>query len=102
MFTPYYLPIMKNQLPRNLYSVVLFVGLVLCTGCFRKKLITPFSCTTDALKVTEAATKYVNDPSKANCEAYKKTVIDFVKSCPTYYTGATRKELDDFAAEPCD
>ena len=93
---------MKNQFNRKVYSLLLFLGLALCTGCFRKTVITPLSCTTDALKVTESATKYLNEPSKANCEAYKKNVIDFLKSCPTYYTGATRQDLDDFAAQPCD
>lgn len=61
----------------------------------------PGNCAANADKVSAAATKFGNDPTKANCEAYKNSVSDFVKSCPTYYTGATKKALEDFMAEPC-
>ena len=86
----------------TLASWVVFLSLVLLTGCIRKTVISPLGCVGNAEKVTESAAKYVNDPSKANCEAYKKTIVDFFKSCPTFYTGVTKKDLDDFVAEPCD
>ena len=59
-------------------------------------------CDDDAKKVTAAATAFSADPSnKAKCQAYANALSDFFKSCPTYYTGTTKKDLEDFVANSC-
>ncbi|WP_146202247.1 hypothetical protein [Dyadobacter jejuensis] len=64
--------------------------------------LNPLNCSTNAEKVTAAVTTFSQNPTNANCEKYKEAVRDFYKSCSTFYTGATKKDLDDFLAEPCD
>lgn len=59
-------------------------------------------CDNDAKKVTDAATAYSSDPAnKAKCQAYANALSDFFKSCPTYYTGTTKKDLENFVANAC-
>lgn len=80
-------------------SVCLVTGLTM--GCKKDALSNPVNCSNDAEKVTNAAIAYGNSPTKANCEAYKKTISDLYKSCATFYSGAYKEALDDFMAEPC-
>lgn len=77
------------------------VGVGLTLSCKKDALTNPANCSKDAEKVTNAAIAYGNSQTKANCEAYKKTVSDFYKSCATFYSGAYKEALDDFMAEPC-
>ncbi len=93
--------ILSKQM-KNLIVSVFYVGLILGMSCKGKSPVSPLSCGTNAQKVTDAAVAYSQNPGKAACEAYKKEVIAFIKSCPTFYTGTTKQDLEDFANEPCD
>ncbi len=78
------------------------LAIVLTVGCSKKDTSpTPQNCASNSQKVIDAATVYGSNPIKANCEAYKNTVRDFYKSCQTFYTGTSKKDLDEFLAEPC-
>lgn len=91
---------MKKTIQKiSILSICLGMGLVL--SCKKNVLTNPVNCSNDAEKVTNAAIAYGNNPTKANCEAYKKTINDLYKSCATFYTGASKQALDDFMDEPC-
>lgn len=84
-----------------MFSAYLSIALVM--GCSKKDTApTPQNCATNATKVTEVASAYATNPTKAGCEAYKVAVRDFYKSCQSFYTGTQKKDLDEFLAEPCD
>ncbi len=60
------------------------------------------NCTNNAEKLTTIGQTWASDPTnEAKCKAYKEAVKDFYKSCATFYSGAYKKQLDDFLAEPC-
>jgi hypothetical protein len=55
--------------------------------------------------IVAAATKYVNDPSKANCLAYKKSLEDYldkVDGCPGVTAALIQESRDDLKALTCD
>ena len=87
---------------KTLISSVFYFALVFGMSCKGKDRVDPLNCGANAQKVTDAALAYAQNPGKAACEAYKKEVIAFIKSCPTFYTGVHKQELEDFANEPCD
>lgn len=75
------------------------VGIAL--SCSKSNPVVATSCEKNAEKVSNAATAYVSNPTdKTKCEAYKTAVSDFFKSCPSYYSGATKDALDDFMKSP--
>ena len=83
-----------------MFSAYLSIAIVM--GCSKKDTApTPQNCSANASKVTEVATVFAKNPTKANCEAYKVAVRDFYKSCANFYTAADKKGLDEFLAEPC-
>ena len=87
---------------RTIVTAGAYCAVTLCLSCGDKdKSPSPANCGNDAQKVTDAAMLWAQNDSKTNCEAYKNAVRDFYKSCSAYYTGAAKKELDDFLAEPC-
>lgn len=90
-----------QKLFRNSISYAAFCALALSMSCGKDKTPSPMNCGNNAEKVTTAATTFSQSPTKANCQAYKNAVSDFYKSCATFYTGATKKDLDDFMAEDC-
>jgi hypothetical protein len=94
---------MQNIL-KKIVTAGTFFAVTLSLSCGDKdKSPSPVNCGNNAEKVTAAAQVWASDPTKtASCEAYKDAVRDFYKSCNTYYTGAAKKALDDFLAEPCD
>ena len=87
---------------KTLVISVFYAGLILGMGCKNKGPLNPVNCGVNAQKVLDAGQRLGEDPSIANCEAYKKEVVAFIKSCPTFYTGVQKKELEDFANEPCE
>lgn len=87
---------------KKILKVTVPVALALVLGCSKKDTApSPQNCANNSQKVIDAATVYGSNAIKANCEAYKNTVRDFYKSCQTFYTGASKKDLDEFLAEPC-
>ncbi|GAA4437679.1 hypothetical protein GCM10023091_17230 [Ravibacter arvi] len=86
----------KNVIVAAVALTALFVG------CKDKSNPNPLNCGANAEKVTKAAVAFGNEPSVANCEAYKKEVVAFIKSCPTFYSGVTKQELEEIANMPCD
>src|SRR5690606_4599169 len=61
----------------------------------------PMACTNNAEKVSNAAAVLSADPTEANCIAYKNAIRDFLKSCPNFYTGANKAEIEAALDEPC-
>ncbi len=89
--------VIKSGVMLSSYGALFFL-----LNCGKKDTApTPANCSLNAGKVTEAATTYGGNPTKANCEAYKNAVRDFYKSCSTFYPAAQKKALDEFLAEPC-
>lgn len=86
---------------KSLITSVFYAGLILGMSCKGKGPVNPLNCGANAEKVTAAAQAYANNSTVANCEAYKKEVIAFIKSCPTFYTGVTKQQMEEFANEPC-
>ncbi len=78
----------------------LYLGIILLSSCGKDKA-SPMNCASNAEKVGDVATTYAQNPTKANCEAYKSAVRDFYKSCANFYTGASKQAMDEFLAEPC-
>lgn len=71
-------------------------------SCSKAVSVVASKCDDEAKKVTDAATAFSADPSnKAKCQAYANALGSFFKACPTYYTGATKKDLEDFVANAC-
>lgn len=92
-----------QKIIRTIVTAGAFFAVTLSLSCGDKdKSPNPVNCGNNAEKVTAAGQVWANDPTNdANCEAYKVAVRDFYKSCETFYTGAAKKALDDFLAEPC-
>jgi hypothetical protein len=86
---------------QKIMILAICVGTGLTISCKKDSVANPVNCSSNADKVTDAAIAYGNNPTKANCEAYKKTISDLYKSCATFYTGAYKQALDEFLAEPC-
>ncbi len=80
---------------------VFYISLILGMSCKGKNPVNPVACGANAEKVAAAAQAWGNDNSVANCEAYKKEVVAFIRSCPTFYSGTTKQELEEFANQPC-
>ncbi|MBE9466583.1 hypothetical protein ACFP1I_23525 [Dyadobacter subterraneus] len=92
---------MKTQLT-ILRTLVTCTVLGIALSCSKSNPVVATSCEKNAEKVTNAGTAYAADPtSKTKCEAYKTAVNDFFKSCPTYYSGASKDALNDFLNTPC-
>lgn len=87
---------------KSFIASVFYVGLILGMSCKGKGPVNPLNCGANAEKVSAAALAWGNENSVANCEAYKKELIAFFKSCPTFYTGATKQQLEEFTNGPCD
>lgn len=62
----------------------------------------PVACNGNAEKLTNAAKVFSENPNEANCKAYKNSVKDFLNSCPNFYSGSYKTELEEFMNEPCD
>lgn len=92
---------MKKSLKSTLVLSSYLCFVLLFSYCKKSSSPSPVNCSTNAVKVSDAISTWGSNPTIANCEAYKNAVKDFYKSCPTFYTGATKKDLDDFLAEPC-
>lgn len=86
---------------KNLIVSVFYAGLILGMSCKGKDPVNPLNCGANAEKVSAAALAWANENSVANCEAYKKELRAFFKSCPTFYTGVTKQELEEFLDDPC-
>ncbi|GHB81082.1 hypothetical protein [Persicitalea jodogahamensis] len=87
---------------KKLLKTITPLAITLVLGCSKDGTSpSPQNCVDNSQKVTDAVTVYATNPNKANCEAYKNTVRDFFKSCPTYFTGASKQAYEDFLAEPC-
>jgi len=81
-------------------AICSIMGLVF--SCSKSDPVVSTSCEKNAEKVSDAATAYASDPtSKSKCEAYKTAVNSFFKSCPAYYSGASKDALDEFLKTPC-
>jgi hypothetical protein len=83
-------------------AAIFFGSLIVVSGCKGKSPLNPLGCVNNAEKVGEAAVRFSQDPTKSNCEAYKKEVVAFIKSCPTYYGAVEKAELEEFANSPCE
>lgn len=88
---------MKNYV----IGVFCFFLLIALSGCKDKNPLNPLGCVGDAQKVSDAASKFAQNQSKANCEAYKSAILSMVKSCPTYYGAIEKQELEEFANTAC-
>lgn len=87
---------------KKLLKSLVPLAIVLTVGCSKKDTApSAQNCANNSQKEIDAAGVYGGNPTKANCEAYQNTVRDFYKSCQTFYTGASKKDLDEFLAEPC-
>jgi hypothetical protein len=88
---------------KSIAVLTAYLGVLLVTGCGGKDTSpTPLNCSANSQKVVDAATVYGNNPTKANCEAYKNSLRDFYKSCSNFYSAADKKSFDEFLAEPCE
>ncbi len=88
---------------KKLLKFLVPLAIVLTVGCSKNKDTdpSPQTCGNNVTKFSETLTAYTSNPTKANCQAYKNAVRDYVKSCPTLYTAADKKDLEEFLAEPC-
>ena len=88
---------------KKLLSSIVPLAIVLALGCSKKDDAPgPLNCASNATKFSETLSAYAANPTKANCEAYKKAVTGYIKSCAALYTAVTTKDLEEFLAEPCD
>ncbi len=80
------------------------LGLSMAVGCKKDKggPLNPLGCAANANKVVEATTRWGEDPSIANCEAYKKEAIAFIKSCPTFYSGVQKEQIEEISNMACE
>ena len=76
-------------------------GMFLVSGCKGKSPLNPLGCVNNAEKVSESAVRFSQNPTKSNCEAYKRELLAFIKSCPTYYGAVEKEELEELANSPC-
>lgn len=85
-----------------LATLMLSASFGILGSCSKAAAVVANKCDDEAKKVTDAATAFSADPSnKAKCQAYANALSAFFKACPTYYTGTTKKDLEDFVANAC-
>ncbi len=85
-----------------LVTSILSLSFGMLGSCSKAAAVVANKCDDEAMKVTAAATAFSADPSnKAKCQAYANALSSFFKACPTYYTGTTKKDLEDFVANAC-
>jgi len=81
-------------------------SLLFFAGCKKSSPLDPLGamgdCANNATKVIEAAERFATNQTNANCEAYKKAIVTYIKSCPEHYTQVDKEELDEFANMECD
>lgn len=78
---------MKKKLSLGL----VVVSVALFTECSKKESMVTNTCENEAQKVTNAANAFVANPTKANCEAYKKSINEALKTVqPTTPVSASR------------
>jgi hypothetical protein len=71
-------------------------------SCSKAAAVVATNCEANAKKVTDAGTAFFADPTnKTKCQAYITAINDMYKSCPTYYSAAVKKSLDDALANAC-
>ena len=88
---------------KKLLSSIVPLAIVLALGCSKKDNAPgPLDCGNNATKFSDTLKAFGANPTKANCEAYKIAVRDYIKSCGALYTAVTKKDLEEFLAEPCD
>jgi hypothetical protein len=93
---------MKKQLTILAIAAILCLGVGVLGSCSKSASVVTNKCESEAKKVSDAATAFSADPTnKAKCQAYANSLSDFFKACPTYYTGTTKKDLEDFVANAC-
>ncbi|WP_131694674.1 hypothetical protein [Dyadobacter tibetensis] len=93
---------MKNQLISPI-ALLATIGLFLMTNCKKSSVApNPMNCAKNSESLNKALTDFVATPNNTTCAKYKDAIRDFFKSCPTYYSGVTKKDLEEFLAEPCD
>ncbi|WP_373514447.1 hypothetical protein [Persicitalea sp.] len=87
---------------KKTFKFLVPLAIALMVGCSKKDTApSPMNCANSATKFSDALTAYAANPTKAGCEAYKKTVRDYIKSCAALYTAVDKKDLEEFLAEPC-
>ncbi len=85
-----------------LVATILSFSFGMLGSCSKAASVVASNCDNAANKVTAASNAYIADPTnKVKCQAYATAINDLYKSCPTYYTGASKKALDDFLATAC-
>ena len=60
------------------------------------------ACNQNAETVSDATIAFTSNPNEANCLAFKNALKDFLKSCPNFYTGAQKAQLEEAVNSPCD
>ncbi len=62
-----------------------YLAIAALLGCSKKDTApSPQNCSNNSQKVLDAGMAYGTNPTKANCEAYKRTVQGFYKSCANF------------------
>ncbi|MFA7471923.1 MAG: hypothetical protein WCY86_03400 [Spirosomataceae bacterium] len=87
---------------KKLVTICAVFSMLLLAGCKKNEPLGVMACGANAEKFTDAAVRFSQDPNEATCEAYKKAIVEYIKSCPTYYTAVQKQELEEFANSPCD
>ncbi len=82
-------------------KVFMFAGIFMFSNCSKDKG-GPLSCPDSATRVSNAATALANDfGNKSKCEDYKKAVRDFLNSCPNFYSGTQKKQMEEDLNDAC-
>lgn len=93
---------MKKQLTLLSIAATLCLGVGVLGGCSKAASAVASNCDANAKKVTDAGNAFIADPTnKTKCQAYVTAINDMYKACPTYYSAATKKALDDALANAC-
>lgn len=92
-----------KKLFRPIIQICAIGGVFLLSNCAKNGGVGPGGdCSANAQKVTEAGEAYGKDfNNPAKCQAYKKAIGDFLKSCPTYWSAAVKKQMEDDLKDLC-
>jgi hypothetical protein len=91
---------MKNFPKLSVFVVT--IGLLLSYSCKKDEpVVSADACAANADLFSAALTTYVNNPTKANCEAYLAATNKYLDSCPGLTTAQRTQYRADIAAIKC-
>ncbi len=88
---------------KTLSVILVTTGLFFFIGC--KKSGGPgggVGCSQSAQTYIDAAKAYSDNPTTANCEKMRRSAINLLEKCPSFYTGEQKETIEELKNASCE